>query len=685
MGDIAFLGGIVLAFQLYGTVEFAELFARAAANPIFLQPFGSGFEISGATAVTLLIFIGAMSKSAQFPFHLWLPDSLFAPTPIHGLLHAGIINAGGFLLTRLAPLFVLSSTTLHLVFVVGLATAVLGTSMMLVQNDIKKSLGYSTIGQMGYMIMECGLGALSLAIFHLIAHGLFKATIFLNCGNVIHEARQEPRQPHMPADLPPLSARNWAVGFFVSLGLPLIILLWAHELLHIPLGDSQGLVIFLFFSWVTASQAMLTLYRPRGAGSKRAKVLMLIAMVMVTANYLFAAEQFTRFLYPSPETVAAYLQAAALPGGLFTVIVAVTVVVIVIGWAILYNKRQGRTVYQPQALIKVQTMLYLFFMNRMYLDGFVFRVRHAVKRKVETLNRSRFFFPILFLVALVLAGRDLSLLAEMSAGTVLLLVVAALLLPLFPLHGVYVGALTRLPRLWIMVMAALMPIAGLYALTTVVPALPARVLSGLVVLALIGAVYATMKALTQKNAPHLIAYAGVAFYSILWWQIANIGNATRDSFVYAGAAVLVTGGMLVAWDRLKVRYGDLPMNRIGGLARPMPRFGLCLALLVMAGVGLPPFGLAFSYIGLLFSSSAMSIGLVIVLLTWLGASRYLFKMMQRLLFGPHRTDLRYDDLRPPEIAVFVAALLLLILLSVAPQGWLGADVNEVALSVVEIE
>src|SRR5205085_10915840 len=122
---------------------------------------GPGLEISAATAVTSLLFVGAMGKSAQFPLHLWLPGSLFAPTPVHALLHAGIINAGGFLINRLAPLFGLSSTTLHVALVVGTLTAVLGATMMLTQNDIKKTLGFSTIGQMGYMIMECGLGAFS--------------------------------------------------------------------------------------------------------------------------------------------------------------------------------------------------------------------------------------------------------------------------------------------------------------------------------------------------------------------------------------------------------------------------------------------------------------------------------------------------------------------------------------------
>jgi NADH-quinone oxidoreductase subunit L len=172
-GDAAFLAAVVLAYGWYGTLDLQQLFARAAAADGLVTLWPGGLEISAATAVTFLIFIGAMAKSAQFPLHMWLPDSLYAPTPVHALLHAGIINAGGFLLARLAPLYGLSPATLHLVFAVGMLTTLLGSSMMLVQSDIKKTLGYSTIGQMGFMIMECGVGAYGLAIFHLIAHGLF--------------------------------------------------------------------------------------------------------------------------------------------------------------------------------------------------------------------------------------------------------------------------------------------------------------------------------------------------------------------------------------------------------------------------------------------------------------------------------------------------------------------------------
>jgi NADH-quinone oxidoreductase subunit M len=215
-----------------------------------------------------------------------------------------------------------------------------------------------------------------------------------------------------------------------------------------------------------------------------------------------------------------------------------------------------------------------------------------------------------------------------------------------------------------------------YGSTLLQPTIPPAARPGLGVLALMGAIYASIRAVANNSASHVIAHAALAFYSILWWHIANAGAITSEAVIYTGAVVLVTGGMLLAWDRLRIRFGSLPLNRIGGLVRPMPMFGLCLALVVMAGVGLPPFGLVFGFLGLLLkSSSGISVGLAIVLLTWFGASWYLFKLMQRLLFGPHRADLRYDDLRPAEMAPFAVILMLLVLLSVAPQ--------EFARSVVE--
>jgi len=369
VADAAFLAGIVLAYQLYGSLEFDELFARAADRPITFSLW-PGWDINGATAVTLLLFVGAMGKSAQFPLHLWLPRSLYAPTPVHALLHAGIINAGGFLINRLAPLFGMSSTTLHVAFVIGTLTAVLGATMMLAQNDIKKTLGFSTIGQMGYMIMECGLGAFSLAVFHLIAHGLFKATVFLNCGNVIHKARQEPHAPHVghQEEEESFSPLTWSTGFVTTLFIPLLILLVTHGVLRIPLLESQGTVIFLFFIWITSSQAILTLTRLRAVASWKVSSAMLLTLLFIVFMYLFAVESFTEFLYPNSEDVASYFQAAALPDWLFDLMILMATALTVLSWSYLYMKAHGRTVPMPAWIEGIKIQLYVFFMNRLYAD-----------------------------------------------------------------------------------------------------------------------------------------------------------------------------------------------------------------------------------------------------------------------------------------------------------------------------
>jgi len=389
VGDVAFLSGIVLAHSLYGTLEFQALFAKAAGTSIMLSPL-FGWEISGPTAVTLLLFIGGMSKSAQFPIHIWLPRSLYAPTPVHALLHAGIINAGGFLINRLAPLFGLSSTTLHVAFVVGTMTAILGASMMLAQNDIKKTLGFSTIGQMGYMIMECGLGAFSLAVFHLIAHGLFKATVFLNCGNVIHKARQEPHFPHTDheEEEESISRLTWSTGFVTTLFIPLLILLVTHGVLRIPLLESQGTVIFLFFIWITSSQAILTLTRLRAVASWKVSAAMLLTLLFIVFVYLFAVESFTEFLYPDPQEVGSYFKAAALPNWLFDLIIIMATLLTILGWSYLYLRAHGRTVWTPAWIEGLRIRLYVLFMNRLFVDEVYEKLGKILTRILDRLDKS---------------------------------------------------------------------------------------------------------------------------------------------------------------------------------------------------------------------------------------------------------------------------------------------------------
>ncbi|HSF57645.1 MAG TPA: proton-conducting transporter membrane subunit [Candidatus Binatia bacterium] len=672
-GDIAFLLGIALAYNLYGTLDLQQLFVRSGeAHRIYSLWPGWGLEITATTTITLLIFIGAMSKSAQFPLHMWLPDSLYAPTPVHALLHAGIINAGGFLLARLAPLYDLSPTTLHVVFAVGLLTTILGSSMMLTQNDIKKTLGYSTIGQMGFMIMECGLGAYALAIFHLIAHGIFKATIFLNCGHVIHAAREEPRFP--PQDDAMMangefSRLAWITGFITTLILPLMILLGGHGLLRIPLSQSQDAVIFLFFGWATSSQAILTLYRLRAIASWKVATTMLFTLFLVVVTYLLAAESFTYFLFPAAGEAARHFKAGALPVAVFDLLVVAAALLIVLGWILIYANAHGRSIRLPAWVTALQVYLYLFLMNRLYLDVLALRINRGCTRAAAWINAST-LFPYVVGVAALVAFLSVSQLPQgLSVAKLIQFLIVALLLPLFPLHGIYVAAVTHAPAYMAVVFALMLPAAGLYGMSEVLRGTSAEFLTGIRMLALFGAVYGSLKALAQSRVTRLLAYTAVALYALLWWHTATTGTVSRQGSIYAISLILAGGGLLLAMSRLQTRYGDAAVDRIGGLARPMPRFALLLTLLTMAAIGLPPFSFFSGYVGILLSPPVpTSSELMIVLFTWFAASFSLFRLMQRILFGAHRTDIPYEDLGRGESVALVIVLLVLVVIGLAPYG-----------------
>jgi NADH-quinone oxidoreductase subunit M len=189
------------------------------------------------------------------------------------------------------------------------------------------------------------------------------------------------------------------------------------------------------------------------------------------------------------------------------------------------------------------------------------------------------------------------------------------------------------------------------------------------VLALCGAVYGSLKAVMQYKVTNTSAYMGVALYSILWWYLANTGTYTPQAVAYAGAVTMVISGLFFAWYCVRVRYGDVSLDLISGLARPMPRFAILLSLLVMAAVGLPPFGLFSGYMEMLFHPSiTVSWELIIIFLSWLAVSWYLFRLMQRILFGLHRSDVLYEDLRFTETAFLVIVILVLGVQGITPYG-----------------
>ncbi len=185
VGDFGFLLGIGLVLMVFGTLDYQSVFANAHRYVNDMAPI-PGISVGLLTSICILLFIGAMGKSAQFPLHVWLPDSMEGPTPISALIHAAtMVTAGIFMVARMSPLFELSDTALSFVMIIGAITALFMGFLGIIQNDIKRVVAYSTLSQLGYMTVALGASAYSVAVFHLMTHAFFKALLFLAAGSVI--------------------------------------------------------------------------------------------------------------------------------------------------------------------------------------------------------------------------------------------------------------------------------------------------------------------------------------------------------------------------------------------------------------------------------------------------------------------------------------------------------------------
>ena len=191
VGDFGFALGIFLIFYLFGTVNYSEVFALIP-QIIDKELLFLGIQIKAIDLICMLLFIGAMGKSAQIFLHTWLPDAMEGPTPVSALIHAAtMVTAGVFLVVRCSPIFEYSPLTLNVITIVGMTTAFFAATVALVQNDIKKIIAYSTCSQLGYMFFATGVGAYNVAMFHLFTHAFFKALLFLGSGSVIHSFKDE--------------------------------------------------------------------------------------------------------------------------------------------------------------------------------------------------------------------------------------------------------------------------------------------------------------------------------------------------------------------------------------------------------------------------------------------------------------------------------------------------------------
>jgi NADH-quinone oxidoreductase subunit L len=216
IGDAGLILGMILAFHAFGTLDLVDLATNAAS---MAPEEGAGV----VTAVCLLLFVGACGKSAQIPLHVWLPDAMEGPTPVSALIHAAtMVTAGVYMVARLAPLYALSETAMAVVAIVGTATAVMGATIALVQNDIKKVLAYSTVSQLGYMFLAAGVGAFGVAVFHLFTHAFFKALLFLGSGSVIHalSGEQDMRKMGGLARRIPWTFGTFVIGTLAIAGIP---------------------------------------------------------------------------------------------------------------------------------------------------------------------------------------------------------------------------------------------------------------------------------------------------------------------------------------------------------------------------------------------------------------------------------------------------------------------------------
>ena len=191
VGDFGFALGIFLIFYLFGTVNYSEVFQQIP-NVVDKDLLFLGFKIKAIDLVCLLLFIGAMGKSAQILLHTWLPDAMEGPTPVSALIHAAtMVTAGVFLVVRCSPIYEYSPLILNLITIIGMTTAFFAATIALVQTDIKKIIAYSTCSQLGYMFFATGVGAYNVAMFHLFTHAFFKALLFLGSGSIIHAFNDE--------------------------------------------------------------------------------------------------------------------------------------------------------------------------------------------------------------------------------------------------------------------------------------------------------------------------------------------------------------------------------------------------------------------------------------------------------------------------------------------------------------
>src|ERR1700722_7481521 len=391
IGDFGFMLGMFLLFRTFSTLDFVKLFDKA--TPLSAEPIG---HLGTLTVACLLLFMGAAGKSAQIPLYVWLPDAVEGPTPVSALIHAAtMVTAGVYVVARSHVLFMRAPTALLAVAVVGCATALFAATIGLVQTDIKKVLAYSTVSQLGYMFLGCGVGAFSAGIFHLMTHAFFKALLFLAAGSVIHAMGGEQDMLKMGGLSKKIKWTYWTmlVATLAIAGFPPLAAFFSKDAILLSAFNHEhgghilyglGLFTALMTSFYMFRLVFLTFYGKQRYDEHHVHVhespwsmlgpLVILAVLSITGGWLAApalwgdTDYFSSFLAPvfgSGEAAHALDEAAA--RNLEYILAGVAVASAAIGWLVaylLYSKDTGK----PARIAKSAGPIYSTLWNKYYVD-----------------------------------------------------------------------------------------------------------------------------------------------------------------------------------------------------------------------------------------------------------------------------------------------------------------------------
>lgn len=374
MADLVFLLAVVLTYKTFGSLDLATLSEQWLA--LAQQPVDNPVIF----VIGLLFLSAAMMKSAIMPFHIWLPYTSEAPTPVSAVMHAGVVNVGGILLNKMAYLLLLSPMVLNIAFVIGLVTAIFASLVMLVVSDIKRSLGYSTAGQMGYMIMEIGLGAFSLAIYHLIVHGIFKATLFLESGGLIGLARHESNLPkRLSYELfweEKIKSKGSKLFNYIALFtiLPIVVFIGVKVALGEEFFVFNAAIVILAFGWLTGTQLFLSFFKVSKSESIKVAIGLISSFILILFTYEFLQMTLEHFLYHGNAIL--FYEAATLNFTLATSHIVLAIIMIV-GWLFIYKQHFVDIPTEDHQPSRMKWQFYKFLVK----EGFYFEMLRKFKKE----------------------------------------------------------------------------------------------------------------------------------------------------------------------------------------------------------------------------------------------------------------------------------------------------------------